>query len=321
MTKTDALDLIDTFVHIASAGSLSKAALDLDTTQATVSRKLKRLESLLRSELVTRSTHHSVLTPTGERFLVDARALLDHWNDIEYRYVTQESRISGSLKIVAPTSMGQRFMTDLAIDFQLAHPDVQLSWVLQDETFRFTEVACDLWIRLGESAAEDLVVERLAETERLPVASPALLAGREIVDIDDLESLPLIALVPTDNTIRLTSRDGALARILRPRAPLRTNNFFAQYRAALRGLGFCILPAWFVRDDLASGKLVHVLPDWRPSPLSINAAYRPSRFQHARIARFVDMLAEGLSEVPEVRVLPRSKLRRGAADERPLAQV
>ncbi|MCO6704968.1 LysR family transcriptional regulator, partial [Streptomyces sp. CHB9.2] len=75
----DRLDLLETFVRIVEAGSLSAAARQLGTTQPTVSRRLQALEAALQVRLVQRSTHALRLTEDGQRCYRQAQQLLGDW--------------------------------------------------------------------------------------------------------------------------------------------------------------------------------------------------------------------------------------------------
>ncbi|MEO0352958.1 MAG: LysR family transcriptional regulator [Cyanobacteria bacterium P01_A01_bin.15] len=80
MSKSlDRLTLLDTFVRIADAGSISAAARDLGLSQPSASRQLAELESRFKTQLMRRTTHDLSLSAAGAELLADARQLLDQW--------------------------------------------------------------------------------------------------------------------------------------------------------------------------------------------------------------------------------------------------
>lgn len=97
----DRIELMQTFVRIVEAGSLSAAAQRLATTQPTVSRRLQTLEKLLGLKLLQRNTHVMKLTEDGERCYAHACTLLESWQGIEddLRGVTEEPQ--GILRVLA----------------------------------------------------------------------------------------------------------------------------------------------------------------------------------------------------------------------------
>ena len=83
-------------------------------------------------------------------------------------------------------------------------------------------------------------------------------------------------------------------RTITPPVAITTNNIFAAREAALMGLGFAVMPKWFVADDLTHGTLVDVLPDWRAPSLTVNAAYLPAQRQTQRLRLFRDHVAQAI---------------------------
>ncbi len=75
--RIDRIELMRTYIRIVEAGSLSAAAGQMDTTQATVSRRLQSLEGLLGVKLILRTTHAMKLTDDGERCYRHARQVVD----------------------------------------------------------------------------------------------------------------------------------------------------------------------------------------------------------------------------------------------------
>lgn len=298
--RLDRLALLTTFSRIAERGSISAAARDLGLSQASASRQLAELERRLGVHLIQRTTHRLALTPSGVDCLSDARGLLDGWEALVERLAGEDSAVRGKLKIVAPIALGQRHLAEAALRFQQAHPGVSIAWLLDDQAIRVAETGCDLWIRIGRVPDENLIVRSLGRVERLVVAAPGLIDGRKIAAPGDLVDLPCAALEPFEaGSIRLAGADGA-TRTVAASVAVSTNNIFAAHTAALLGVGYAVMPRWFVAEDLERGALVDVLPAWRARALTINAAYLPSRRQTRRLALFVDHIAKAVSDIPGV---------------------
>lgn len=295
MTRAlDRLTLLETFVRIAERGSISAAARDLGLSQASASRQLADLEERLGTQLIIRSTHHLSLTKAGERCLGDARLLLAEWEGFAEGFAGDADRMAGPLKIVAPAALGQTVALDCAIAFQAAHPDVVLDWILDDAPIRFSEVGCDLWLRVGTVPDETLIVQPLAKVERIVVAAPGL-ADAVKGDIDALAALPCAALHPFEGgRLPLTGPSGEAAK-LDARVTFSSNNIATTKRVALAGGGYAVLPRWLVARELASGALIEPLPGWRAQPLTINAAFAPARRQTRRLRLFIEAMKDGLA--------------------------
>lgn len=296
----DRLTLLETFTRISDRGSISAAARDLGLSQASASRQLKELEQRMGTQLVRRTTHSLALTASGQDLLRDARELLAAWATLEERHSEGDDAVRGPLKVVAPVALGQLYLADIAIDFQLRNPAVSLTWELEDQAIRFAEVGCDCWIKIGPVPDDTLIVRELGSVERMIVASPSLSDGRVFAGPDEVAALPFAALTPFEGArIALMSADG-VRQEMTPPISIATNNIFAVYRAALKGAGAAVLPRWFVQKDLDEGRLLDVLPRWRAAEFKINAAYLPARRQPKRLAVFLDALAENMDTIPGI---------------------
>src|SRR3954447_21834426 len=105
--RSDRLSLMETFLRIADAGSLSAAAAQLGTSQPTISRRLHTLESSLGVRLLQRNTHGMQLTDAGQRYVVRAKELLADWHSFEADLRRDDDVPEGLLRVVAPHAFGQ----------------------------------------------------------------------------------------------------------------------------------------------------------------------------------------------------------------------
>ena len=299
MSKSlDRLTLLQTFVQIADAGSISAAARALGLSQPSVSRQLAELESRFKSQLMRRTTHDLSLTMAGAELLADARQLLDEWEVLEERHLEARDLMKGHLKVVVPVALGQLYLLDTVIEFQQRYPSISLSWQLEDSDIRFAEIGCDCWVKIGSVSDESLTVESLGYVERMVVLSPTLLAAHgEVKSPTDLAKIPCVALSPFEGArIPLTNVQGKTA-IVSPPVRMATNNISAVRQATLAGLGFSVMPRWLVEQDLLQQQLVDVLPKWRASRLAINVASLPGRYRPRRLQSFLDVLREAVPQI------------------------
>ena len=299
MTKPlDRLALLETFVRIADAGSISAAARNLGVSQPTASRQLAELETRLRTQLARRNTHSLALTEAGIELLGEARLLLDRWEALEERYLSGASDLVGSLKVVAPVALGQRELARIAWRFQSAHPGIALTWLLEDRPVRFAEVGCDCWIKVGAVPDDTLVVRELGVVERL------LVAARGHFQVADTPGAvggqPFVALEPFEGD-RIPLHDARGSTVsLSPPVRISTNNIAALKEAVLTGLGVAVMPRWFVAAELAAGELIDILPGWRAPTLPVRAAYLAGRYRPRRLRAFVDLLEESVPGIEGV---------------------
>ncbi|MEM1075520.1 MAG: LysR family transcriptional regulator [Pseudomonadota bacterium] len=298
----DRLALLETFVRIAEKGTISGAARDLGISQGSASRQLKDLEERLGIQLARRTTHSLALTETGLEVLADARELIAGWDALEEQHAPDTEVLKGPLRIVAPVALGQLFLADIAIGFQALHSGVSVNWRLQDEPIRFAEIGCDCWIKIGPVPDDTLIVRRLGQVERLVVCTPFLAKQLTGNQPKCTQEIPFVTLTPFEGAkIRLSQPDGEQCD-LDVTAKLSTNNIVSLKRAALSGLGAAVLPRWFVTEELGSGALVDVFPDWRAATLDVNLAYLPARHQPRRLSEFIDAFEKDFRNIPGILV-------------------
>jgi DNA-binding transcriptional LysR family regulator len=104
--RIDRVELMRTFVRIVESGSLSAAARQLGTTQATVSRRCNRWKPL-GVRLLLRTTHATKLTDDGERCYQHARRVIDSWLALEDEVGQTEDEPVGVLRVRAPHALGR----------------------------------------------------------------------------------------------------------------------------------------------------------------------------------------------------------------------
>lgn len=296
---TDRIALMQTFVRIVEAGSLSAAAAQLGSTQPTVSRRLQALERSLGVRLLRRSTHAMKLTEDGERCFERAKELLANWEAFEADLRGTGDEPEGSLRVIAPHAFGQQQLVEPLARFLRRHPRVTVEWLLHDDMQDFVAHGVDCAIQVGEVRDPSVVAVKLAEVPRIAIAAPSVLEGRPVPGHPrELASLPWLALrtfYRNEMTLTHAASGETLRFAIRPR--LSTDSLLAMHNAALAGLGACVVSAWLPIEDLAQGRLVHLAPEWRAAPLPVHLVYPHARFQPARLRRFIEAMREAMPAI------------------------
>ena len=296
-TAPDRLELMQTFVRIVEAGSLSAAAQQMGATQPTVSRRLQALERSLGVRLLQRSTHAMKLTEEGERCFARAKELLGNWEAFEADLRGSTEVAEGTLRVVVPHAIGQQQLVGPLAEYLRQYPRASVEWLLHDHTPEFITGGIDCAIHVGTVDDPSVVAVKMAEIPRIVVAAPALVQGRALPQQpDDLADLPWLALRTFyRNDITLHHPQHASQRLmLQPR--MATDSLFALRNAALLGVGVCVASAWALEDDIAQGRLLHLLPDWHAAPLPMYLLYPYARFYPAKLRRFVEVIRAGLPQ-------------------------
>lgn len=297
-TTADRIELMQTFVRIVEAGSLSAAAAQLGTTQPTISRRLQVLERMLGLRLLQRSTHAMQLTEDGERCLAHARELLSHWSALASDVQDAREEPAGLLRIVAPHAFGQQQLIAPLNDFLQRHPRVSVEWLLHDRTPDFIGENIDCAIRVGEVSDPSVIAIKLADVPRIAVAAPSLLAGQPLpTHPEQLATLPWLALRTFyRNDITLHHTSGASQKLtLQPR--MSSDGLFAIRNAAVQGMGVCVVSSWALREELAQGTLLHLVPEWQATPLPMYLVYPHAPHYPARLRSFIDNMRAAMPAI------------------------
>ncbi|MDO9358798.1 MAG: LysR family transcriptional regulator [Polaromonas sp.] len=292
----DRVALMQTFVRIVEAGSLSAAAAQMGTTQPTVSRRLQALERSLGLPLLQRSTHTMKLTEDGERCFERAKELLANLEAFDADMRGTGDQPEGTLRVVVPHAFGQQQLVEPLTAYLRRYPRVSVEWLLHDAEPNFIASGIDCAIHVGEVTDPTAVAIRLSEVRRIVVAAPSVVAAGPLpTHPDELAGLPWLALRTFYRDAITLARVGAAdtERIeldIRPR--IATDSLYALCHAARLGMGVGVVSAWMAADDLAQGKLLHLVPDWQADPLPIYLVYPHARFYSSRLRRFIEVMRE-----------------------------
>ncbi len=292
MTPLDDLSLLRAFVGIVECGSISAGARRLKIPQPTLSRYLRELEESCEAVLLRRDTHGMSLTQTGQRLLDDARALLAHAEEANQRLREDQSTLSGHLRLFATIDCGQFIVTRLVSSFLRLHPKVTAELALTNRPLHVIQEGCDVGILPGKIADES-VIARPAGTITLHLAAaPSLLKGRpKAKQPADLESWPWIGLAGAQfwsaKEIRLFDKNRT-EQTIRVSPVLVSEGVTSIRESVLDGLGVSVLPDWMIQEDLRSGRLVRVLPQWNARDLPVHVVYAGQRLLPLRVSAFID---------------------------------
>ncbi|MBF6617391.1 LysR family transcriptional regulator [Pollutimonas thiosulfatoxidans] len=290
----DKFKQLESFVAVATLGSLTAAARAEGVAPAMMSRRLTALEGRLGVKLLLRSTRRLSLTSEGTALLEEAQRILRDLNDTEARITQGSVKPGGHLRVSAPAGFGRRHVAPLLPEFTATYPDVSVTLDLSDRLVDLIEERYDCAIRLGELDDSQIVGLRLADNQRVIVAAPSYLErhGRPATP-DDLARHNCLSFGNQGNQARgwLLRQNGQL-RAIRAKGSLACSDGSVLHQWTLAGIGLSWRSLWEVRDDLAAGRLLTVLDDYAAPPNGIFAMLPERKHLPLRVRLFVDMLKE-----------------------------
>ncbi len=250
------------FLRVVEAGSFSEAARLLRMAPSTISKLITRSEARLGVRLIERSTRRLALTAEGQAYYDRSQALLLELDDIERGLSRGAATAGGTVRVNTSVGFGVHGLEPLLPAFWQAHPHIVVDLSLSDEIVDLYLDRTDVAFRIGPLQDSTLVARRLGAARRRIVGAPAYLAQRGTPSsVDDLvghrclgfnfrRSAPIWPLRESGRIV-----DRAVA------GPLVANNGETLRRAALAGAGLARLADFHLRDDLAAGRLIEVLPE------------------------------------------------------------
>ena len=292
MHRMDRFAQLEAFVAAANLGSFSQAARTEGVSPALIGRRIDALESRLGVRLFTRSTRRLSLTSEGQTLLDDLPALLDALRETEARISQTSAQPTGLLRLTAPAGFGRRHVAPLLPALKARYPALEFSLDLSDHFVDLVAQRVDCAIRIGELTDSSLVGVRLADNQRVVVASPNYLNHHGTpgtpADLATHQCLSLAAL-SGQNRGWLFRVDGQ-TRALRIHGALSCSDGSVLHEWCLQGHGLAWRSLWEVQADIQSGRLVSVLDSFRSPPNGIFALMPERRLTPPRVRVLVDWL-------------------------------
>ncbi len=285
---------IETFVAVATRGSLSAAAAAEGVAPGVISRRLDALEARLGVKLLLRTTRRLSLTFEGSAYLEDCQRILREFNDAEASVSLGGVRARGHLRISAPAGFGRRHVAPLLMQFLEANPEVTAHLDLSDRLVDLVNEGVDCAIRVGELTDSSLISQRLADSPRMVVASPDYLQRRGTPrTLDDLSH---------HNCLSLGQQRGWLFRqkgeiiSIKVSGTLECNDGAVLHEWALAGRGLAWRSLWEVGEDVRAGRLVPVLESFTAPPTGIHAVFPQRKYLPLRVRLLIDHLRQSYAD-------------------------
>lgn len=289
----DRIELMSTFVRIVESKSLSAAAISLRTTQPTISRRLKLLENSLEVKLLQRTTHQMSLTEEGRHFYFHAKELLDRWMTIETEIKGTKVEPRGTFRIQVPHALGQEQLIPIIHQYIQLYPKIKIEWILKDKMPDFLSENIDCSIHVGFIEDPSLVAIKIFEIPRIIVAAPKLAKNfKKISHPKDLSELPWLSFKTyyyeqIDFKNVKNSKDEYSLKIV---PHFSTDSLYALKKMTILGHGVCVTSKWVVEEELQSGKLVQVCPNWEGARFPVYLTYPQSKHKPAKLTKFIELI-------------------------------
>jgi len=286
------LHLMAVFVAVAEEQSFAAGARRLGMSPPAVTRAVAALEDRLGVKLFTRTTRYVRVTDAGQRYLEDARRIINELDEADEAAAGINAEPRGHLGVTAPVLFGKLFVIPGIVDYLQRHPDMEISAVFLDRVVNLLEEGFDVGIRIGELQDSSMKAIRVGSIRRVVCASPEYLAKNGTPKLpQELADRFIVTASAVSPVVEWKFADGNPVRV-KPRLTVNTND--SAIEVVLQGIGITRLLSYQIAPYLASGQLQTVLGEFEPSPLPIHVIHREGRYASGKVRTFVDLIVARL---------------------------
>ena len=288
---------IKAFLLVARSGSFSAAARELGVAPSVVTKRITRLEDEMGAQLFVRSTRALALTPAGERLLPQYQRLVAELDEIIGATAAAERGIEGHLRVKGPTTLTSMYLGKIFCDFHARNPGLTFEIVLLDRSVNPLEENFDLVIGALPASYPNVLDVPLCPYRIVLCAAPSYVDSKgapeqptELIEHDCVTSVLM------GNTWVFENPPSTVS--VEVRSKLHANDTRVLREGALAGIGIAVLPHFLVADDLHSGALVELLPQYPIPAFWLKALIPRLKLNKPAVHELVEYLKARMSPVP-----------------------
>ncbi|WP_458372528.1 LysR family transcriptional regulator [Pseudomonas veronii] len=291
------LELLRTFVRVTELSSFTGAGESLGLPRSTVSEHVQALEELLGARLLQHTTRKVQATQDGRVLYERSKDLLAHMEELEGLFRQDETQLTGRIRVDLPTMMARDLILPRLPHFMDAHPLIELEISATDRQVDLLAEGFDCVLRVGAQPDQSVVARLLCSMPMINCVSAGYLqrygVPRTLADLADHHLVHYVRPLGSRSAGFEYLQGNKVQRL--PMAGRVTVNSTDAYKSAcLGGFGIIQVPALGIGDQLASGELVAVLPEYPAPPLDVSLLYAGQRHLPLRVRVFMDWLAATL---------------------------
>jgi DNA-binding transcriptional LysR family regulator len=281
------------FVKVVESGSFKKAAKALALSPSVVSHHIARLEDRVEKPLIYRNTRNLALTGDGVVFLQAAQDMLQAANTGFELISSRTKSIAGELRIALPTALSRARYFEAITEFENEYPNITLSLSFSDRFSSHIEDGYDVALVFGKIADQSLNNLLISNIKRVIIASPKYLEGKSIPESpEQLAGFDWVWLKNIKTVLDFRpDASGRKKTIVAINPRMFVDNSMASRRLVLENLGLTILPDFVAEEDIASGRVSLILPDWPLESIGLYATWPKTAMRATLTNIFVEFMA------------------------------
>ncbi|HEY0062287.1 MAG TPA: LysR family transcriptional regulator [Telluria sp.] len=292
MAIPDQIDLnsLTIFDCVVEAGSFTGAADRLGVAKAKVSVQIARLERQLGVSLFARTTRQVTLTDAGRTLIEQCQPLLRGLSEALAEAGNDQGELSGMLRISTTALQAAQTVGPALVEFAALHPRLQIDLRTGDKVADMVAEGIDLSFRMGWLRDSTQRAIKLREFSQCVVASPDYIKRRgrpkrpeQLAQLDWLA----LSLLPTPLTWKFSHADGREITV-HMQSRMQVDAPSGLLALLEHGAGISAIEEMTMKDALAAGRLVRLLPAWTLQKGGVYAVLPPGRHVPAKVRAFID---------------------------------
>ncbi|MBR0751890.1 LysR family transcriptional regulator [Bradyrhizobium jicamae] len=288
----DRLTSLTAFVRVVEAGGFSAAGRKLNMSTTMVSNHVQSLEDRLGVRLLNRTTRKVSLTEVGKAYYDRAVQILADIEQADDIAGALQSVPRGTLRIYTNTHIVQ-FLSPVVAEFLASYPEVKVDLAIGERNVDMIDESIDIAVRMIPPPDSSLIVRTLATWRHVLCCSHGYIEAHgkpeHLADLAERNCMRHVN-YPFGDEWHFVDRKGTPAAV-KVSGNLVSNSGETLKLAALAGVGVFLAAGFLVRDELESGALVRLLPEYRPVEFTMNAVYPHRHHLSAKVRSFIDLLA------------------------------
>lgn len=275
------------FVEVVKAKGFRSASDVLGIPNSTLSRRIGELEKSIGLRLLHRTTRRIELTEAGRIYFERCKRIVDEARLAHEQLGEMLAQPSGVLRASLPVDFAVTYLAPLIAEFASLYPGITFDFDLTPRRVDLVSEPFDVAIRMGESSHSQLIARMLATLTPHLYASPGYLERSGVpgkpAELERHECFNIL------RPGAWTLHDGKKTATVTVGGRFTLNSVGMLRRLATLDMGIILLPEEIVADELASGKLRRIMPQWHGTPQPVYAMTE-TRLLPAKTQRFIEFL-------------------------------
>jgi DNA-binding transcriptional LysR family regulator len=293
------LDLNDVaaFVRVVENSGFAKAARELGVPTSTVSRAVARLEENVGVRLLHRTTRNLSVTSEGHAFHERVGPLVASLRDATRTLGSGSKEPEGLLRVTAPNDIGSAFLSEEIVHFAERHPLLRVELMLTNRKVNLVSEGLDVAVRAGKLESSSLVARKIGTLQVELYASPSYAERARLpATLSELSRHKIVAWGARDGKITWQLKGPRGEESVELACRIACDDFGFVRAATVAGGGIGLIPRMIAVSDVASGRLVRVLPEYGLSGAALHVIYPSTRQVPTKVSAFRDFLAKSCAQ-------------------------